>query len=82
MHRTLYIQLRLPELERECAFLEMSSATKEVATLRRGILNSFDTILKIDMDTPAEANSTGPAKIQKCESQIITASIQRISAPE
>lgn len=38
----------------------MSSATKEVATLRRGILNNFETMLKIDMETPAEANSTGP----------------------
>lgn len=39
----------------------MSSATKEVATLRRGILNNFDTMLKIDMETPAEANSSEPA---------------------
>lgn len=45
----------------------MSSATKDVAMLRRGTLNSFETILKIDMDTPAEANSTGPTMIQKCK---------------
>jgi len=32
-----------PEAESSRAFFEMSSATKEVATLRRGILNSFDT---------------------------------------
>lgn len=57
-----------PEVEIECAFFEMSSATKEVATLRSGILKSFETILKIDMDTPAEANSTGPTKLQKSKS--------------
>lgn len=39
----------------------MSSATNEVATLRRGMLNNFDTMLKIDMETPAEANSREPA---------------------
>lgn len=38
----------------------MSLATKEVATLRRGILKSFDTMLKMDMETPAEANSKVP----------------------
>ena len=31
-----------PEAESLLAFFEMSSATKEVAILRRGILNSFD----------------------------------------
>jgi hypothetical protein len=38
----------------------MSSATNEVATLRRGILKTFDRILNIDMETPAVANSKGP----------------------
>lgn len=42
------------------AFFEMSSATNEVEILRRGMLNSFDIMLNIDMETPAEANSTGP----------------------
>ena len=47
------------------SFFAISSATKEVATLRRGILNSFDTILKIDIETPAEANSTEPTEATK-----------------
>lgn len=42
------------------AFFAMSSATKEVATLRRGILKSFEIMLKSEMDTPAEPNSTAP----------------------
>lgn len=41
----------------------MSSATNEVVMLKRGILKSFDMMLKIDTDTPAEANSTGPTTI-------------------
>jgi len=40
----------------------MSSATKEVATLRRGMLKSLEMMLKMDTETPAEANSTVPAK--------------------
>ena len=47
------------------AFFEMSSATKEVARLKRGILNNFDTMLKIDMETPAEANAMEPAETKK-----------------
>lgn len=46
-------------------FFEKSSATKEVATLRRGILNNFDTTLKIDIETPAEANATEPVETIK-----------------
>lgn len=42
-------------------FLAISSATKEVATLRRGILKSLEIMLKIDMETPAEANSKEPS---------------------
>lgn len=42
-----------------------SSATKEVATLRSGMLNSFEMILKIDIETPADASCTGPAHIMK-----------------
>lgn len=42
------------------AFLEMSSATNEVAILRRGMLNTFDTMLNIEIETPADANSKGP----------------------
>lgn len=42
------------------AFFEMSSATNDVETLRRGMLNSFDIMLNIEMETPAEANCTGP----------------------
>lgn len=38
----------------------MSSATNEVATLRRGILNTLDIMLKIEMETPADANSRDP----------------------
>lgn len=52
--------ISLPEVEILLEIFEMSSATKDVATLRRGILNSFDIMLKIDMETPADANSTGP----------------------
>lgn len=43
----------------------MSSATKEVATLRRGILNSFEMILKMETETPAEANSKVPNMMKK-----------------
>jgi hypothetical protein len=39
----------------------MSSATKEVATLRSGILNSFEMMLKMETETPAEANSRVPS---------------------
>lgn len=46
----------------------MSSATKEVATLRRGILNNFDIMLNTDTETPAEANATEPGKKQQKES--------------
>lgn len=46
-------------------FFAISSATKEVATLRRGILNNLDTILKIDMETPAEASSTEPVEAKR-----------------
>lgn len=59
--KTLTMVLNLPEVSL-ISFFEMSSATKEVATLRRGILNSFDILLKIVMPTPAEPNSTGPAE--------------------
>jgi len=40
----------------------MSSATKEVAMLRRGMLKSLEIMLKMDTETPAEANSRVPAK--------------------
>lgn len=59
------------ETEESCCFvlasaaeedLAMSSATKEVATLRRGILKSLEMMLKMDMETPAEANSTVPSR--------------------
>lgn len=43
----------------------MSSATNEVATLRRGMLKTFDIMLKIDMETPADANSSTPIEIIK-----------------
>ena len=38
----LNISLTLPEIEALISFFEISSATNEVATLRRGILNSFE----------------------------------------
>lgn len=50
----------LPELKPWVECLEMSSATNEVATLRRGILNTLDIMLNIDIETPAEANSRDP----------------------
>lgn len=52
-----------PEWVSFLAFFEKSSATKEVATLRRGMLKSFDMMLKIDMETPAEPNSTAPSEM-------------------
>lgn len=39
----------------------MSSATNEVVMLKSGTLKSFEMMLKIETDTPAEANSTGPS---------------------
>lgn len=50
----------LPAVLSSSAYLEMSSATKDVATLRRGILNTFDIMLKIDTEMPADANSNAP----------------------
>lgn len=38
----------------------ISAATNEVVTLNRGMLNNFDIMLKIETDTPTEANSSGP----------------------
>lgn len=54
------LSINSPETDSLLAFFAMSSATNDVATLRRGILNSFDTMLKIDKETPAEANSRVP----------------------
>lgn len=56
------LTLDLPDMLTLVAFLAMSSATKDVATLSRGILKSFDIMLKIDIETPAEANSTEPVR--------------------
>jgi len=42
------------------ALLEISSATNEVAMLNSGMLKIFDTILKIDIPIPADANSNAP----------------------
>lgn len=55
-----HIYLVSPEVDSLLAFLETSSATNEVAMLRRGMLNTLDIMLKIDMATPADANSKGP----------------------
>jgi len=58
-------EVKKNEPESECwaeAALAMSSATKEVATLRRGMLKSLEMMLKMDTETPAEANSTVPTK--------------------
>jgi hypothetical protein len=49
-----------PELDPLFPFLAMSSATNDVATLRRGILKTFEMMLKIDIERPADANSRGP----------------------
>lgn len=46
------------------AFFEMSSATNEVVMLKRGMLKSFDMMLKIETATPHEANSNGPSDDQ------------------
>jgi hypothetical protein len=50
----------LPELECLLAFLEMSSATNEVAMLNSGMLKILDTILKTDTPIPADASSRAP----------------------
>lgn len=42
MTRELNISSTLPEAETLISFFEISSATNEVATLSRGILNSFE----------------------------------------
>jgi len=58
-------EVKKNEPESECwveAALAMSSATKEVAMLRRGMLKSLEIMLKMDTETPAEANSRVPAK--------------------
>ena len=49
-----------PVAETWLMFFEMSSATKEVATLSRGILNNFEMVLNIVMETPAEASYKEP----------------------
>ena len=55
-----------PEVDLFIVFAAISSATNEVATLRRGMLKTFDTMLKIDMETPADANSSTPiAKVMQ-----------------
>lgn len=52
----------LPDIKALLEFFEISSATKEVATLSKGILKSFEILLNRVMDTAAEANSTAPNK--------------------
>ena len=54
-----------PELDSLLALFDMSSATNDVATLRRGILKTFDMMLKIDIERPADANSKGPFQMDK-----------------
>jgi hypothetical protein len=44
----------------EFASIACCSATKDVVTLSSGTLNSLDTRLKTDMDTPTAASSTEP----------------------
>lgn len=59
------VRLYSPAAKSLVKFFAISSATKEVATLRRGILNNLDTILKIDIETPAEASSTEPVEAKR-----------------
>lgn len=59
------VSLYSPEAKSLDEFFAISSATKEVATLSRGILNNLDTMLKIDIETPADANSTEPTEASK-----------------
>lgn len=60
----------------------MSSATKDVATLSRGTLNSFEMMLKTDMETPAEANSTEPVKQKQfLRSTRVTVNIEKPTLP-
>lgn len=57
-----------PDGENPVSLLAISSATNDVATLSRGMLNSFEMTLKTDMETPAEANSTEPMEKQRTKS--------------
>jgi hypothetical protein len=47
------------------AFLEISSATYEVAMLNSGMLKIFNKILKIETPIPADANSRAPSDHMK-----------------
>ncbi len=40
--------------------LDASSATKDVVTFKRGMLNIRDTKLNVEIETPTAANSTTP----------------------
>ena len=51
----------------------MSSATNEVATLRRGILNTFDIMLNMHIDIPADAKSNAPFKKFNFKSEALEA---------
>lgn len=72
------VEVHLTPEEDSLAFLEMSSATNDVATLRRGILKTFEMMLKIDMETPADANSKGPfqtVNIQELIRQLLLSNV-------
>lgn len=56
-----------PDEGSSIACFEISSATKEVVTLRRGILKTFDMQLNILIETPAEANSNAPTQTLKMD---------------
>jgi hypothetical protein len=62
----------LPELECLLAFLEISSATNEVAMLNNGMLKILDRMLKIATPIPADASSMAPSKYMPRLSQEIT----------
>lgn len=51
------------------------SATKDVVTLRRGMLNNLETRLKTEIDTPIAANSTDPIKIHMKTDELIKLNI-------
>jgi hypothetical protein len=65
----------LPELECLLAFLEISSATNDVAMLNNGMLKILDRMLKIATPIPADASSRAPSEQMPMLNQKITNSL-------
>lgn len=72
----------LPELECVLTFLEISSATNEVAMLNNGMLKILDRMLKIATPIPADASSRAPSVYMTKLSQKICNSLLPCSKDE